>query len=198
MGLALAVLGTWNWVLRPDRAAHWLPGILLVPAVWLGVTLLARLFAGPARALGPTEKAAVRRYANAAMVLVLVAGGPMLVRYALGIWAARFGSVDPGVGRRMVAFSLGAMLVVVGNMMPKILTPLFMLPPGRAGRQQEARRFLGLAAVLLGLTIAAAAILAPLDLLAVVGPSALVIGALAWVAAVVWMNVAPSQPEGRS
>lgn len=195
MSLALGVLGAWNWVLRPDEPVRWLRGILFVPAMWVVMTLYRYLFVRPTRTRDQADEAAIRRYFEAVMLIVLAEGCLTLVTYALGIWAAVFGPIDPDASRRIVGFTGGAMFVVVGNMVPKILTPLCLLPPGRAGRQQEARRFFGLVAVILGLTMAAVAIFAPIDLLPVAWRSALVAGGLAVLAAIVWMNAAPSQPE---
>jgi len=197
MGVALAVLGAWNWVLRPDEPMRWLRGIFLVPVTLWAMALYARASIGAVSRRGLDDRAAILRYFDSTMVLVLAGGVPMLVRYGLGIWA-RFQPLDPAVGRRILALSIGVMFVIIGNVVPKVLTPLSMLPPGRSGRQQEARRFFGLVVVLLGLTIAAASLLGPLGLVAAAVWWAAVVGAVALVAAIVWMNAAPSQPEGQT
>ncbi len=197
MSLALAALGAWNWALRPDQALHWLPGMLFVPVVWYGLRLYARLARRRTGTQGQLDQAAIRRYGDAVISIVLVCAAPMLVVLALGIWPALFGTADPEIARRIKVFSAAAAFVVAGNVLPKILTPLVLLPRGRAGRQQEARRFLGLAMVILGLTMAAAAIRAPLDLLLAVSRWTLVAFGLALGAAIGWMNVASSQPEAQ-
>jgi len=198
MGLALVVSGAWNWVLRPDEPLRWLRGMLLVPGAWCGMTLYRRLVVGSARDRSEADQAAVRRYFESAMLLVVAAGAPILVGYGLRIWTTFFPSFDAGTGARILTCTAGLVFVVVGNVLPKILTPLSMLPRGRAGRQQEARRFLGLVMVLLGLTFAAASIVAPLGVLSRVGRWTPAVFVLSTVAAIVWMNVAPAQPEARA
>lgn len=198
MGVALAVFGAWNWALRPDEPIRWLRGMLLVPGAWCALALYRRLVVRSVHDHDGADRAAVSRYFDSAMALVVAAGCPILVGYGLGIWTRLVGPIGPEAGRRILAVSVGVMFVVTGNIVPKILTPLVMLPPGRAGRQQQARRFFGLITVLLGLTLTASAVLAPLDVVFAVRRLAMVVGGLAVLAAIVWMNAAPSQPEGQA
>jgi len=198
MGFALAALGAWNWILSPDQPIRWLRGMLYIPFAWGVIALLRGLAVRWWTDGRPIDTKAARRYSDSALRLVVVGGGPMLVGYALAIWAAEFGSIGPDARMRAVAFTTGGMFMVVGNMVPKILTPLSMLPPGRAGRQQEARRFVGLILVLLGFTVVVASILAPVAYVPMILETSVVVLVLATLAAIVWMNVAPSLPEGES
>ncbi len=198
MGVALAVLGAWNWALRPDQPLRWLGGIVLLPAFWCALVFYRRRIVRSEPDGGDANRQAIARYADSLVWLVLVGACPLLVGYVMRVWTTYVPPVDVELPRRILTFSVAAMFVAIGNIAPKTLTPISMLPRGRAGRQQEARRFMGLTLVLIGLTLAASAVLAPFELVITIRRVATAVYFLAMLAAIAWMNVAPAQKEGEA
>lgn len=88
------------------------------------------------------------------------------------------------------------MFVIVGNALPKILTPLSLLPRQLAELVTAARRFAGTTLVILGLVAALAFLSAPLALAAAFLRWAMAAGLLAILGAIVWMNVAAARRKG--
>jgi hypothetical protein len=185
-GLTVA-LAAWNWVLAPDHAFRWVRAMLVLPAMWGGLILFEQWTLRGQRRRGIDDDVAVRRYGDAALTLVCLGVG-ILPAALLGLRLLVAYGFAPDVGRRVAALTTGAILIALGNALPKILTPLSMLPPGGAARQQAARRFVGRVFVLLGGTLAAASLLAPPELATFardwIGVSVVVTVLLA----IAWMN----------
>ena len=199
IGISLAViaLNAGNWILQPDKPMRWLLGMLVIPGAWFAVMLYRRIVIRGQGARGPIDRVTVHRYFDSVVLLLLVASVPLLVRNGLMIWDRLDDSLTADLGQRIMGVSAGVMFLIVGNMMPKILTPLAMLPSGRSGRQQQARRYLGLGMVVLGLVLATASVFGPIHLALEARRWAIVACVVATLAAIVWMNLAPSQPEGQ-
>ena len=197
MVLAVGLLALVNWTLRPDEALRWLRAMLTLPALWLLMTLW-RLATLRSRRRRGTDGASVTRYFVSAMTLAFLPLGLVeIVALGLKIWSETGGHrVDLDVERRILGLAVSAVFVIVGNALPKILTPLSMLPRELAERVTAARRFLGTTLVVLGLLTALAFVWAPLALAANSLRWAAAAGLLAFVGAIVWMNVGAAGRKG--
>lgn len=195
MVLAVALLAATNWILSPEEASRWLRNMLILPLLWLGLTLWHYRTLRSVRERKVDDESAVTRYFSSTLSLVIVALGILqIVTLSLTIWV-RLGDhgADIEMGRRILGIATGLVWIIFGNTIPKILTPFAMLPPDLAARVTTARRFVGTAAVLLGLATIIAFLLAPLEIAQALFDWALVAGGLALVGAIVWMNLAPQR-----
>lgn len=187
--LTVAMLAAVNWVLSPDQALRWLRVMLTLPLLWLGLILWHHR---TRRRLQERDgEATVTLYFASALSLGTIAVAfwqiPVL---ALEIWA-RLGDhgVDVDSKRRIVGFAIGATLIVIGNSLPKILTPFSMLPPDLASLVTRARRFVGTCWVLLGLATLCAFLVEPAAFAMALTLWAVVLGIVMMLGAIVWMNV---------
>lgn len=191
----VAVLNGVNWILDPSRAMRWLRYMLELPLAWLVLTVYQRWTLRSRARRGLDDEAAVRRYFDSAFIpLLVLVGGVYIVRSCLIIWTTA-GSGNADTARRLLGLAASAFIIALGNGIPKIVTPLSMLPPGGAMRQEAARRFVGLVWVLLGLAMAAAAFLAPVELVSVLNRWLIGACLLTVLAAVIWMNAGPLRRE---
>ena len=189
--LAVIALACVNWLQDPSQAARWLSGMIRLPAVCL-------LFAGWAawaarrRPAATADDAEARlRYFGAALSLVVIAVGMhQIVKFGLQIWV-RFGDhgADIEFERRILGIATAVVYLVLGNTLPKILTPLSILPVDLAHRQTRARRFVGTVLVLLGATLAIAFVGFPLEAARTLERWSIVPAMFALFAAIVWMNM---------
>jgi hypothetical protein len=198
IALSVSVLAAVNWALHPEEARRWFRAMLILPALWAGLTLW---YHGTLRSLarrGVYDQSGARSYYTSAITLAFVAFGiPQIVRYGLRIWVELLGSgADLDTERRILGLAGSATIIIVGNTLPKILTPFSMLPPGAASRQSAARRFIGLIWVMLGLTMALGFLLAPLTFAATLARWTFAGGMVAMLAAIIWMNTGPLAREG--
>lgn len=193
--LTVALLAAANWVLSPEEALRWLRNLLILPLLWLGLTLWHYRTLLSVRRRNVDDESAVTRYFSAALSLVVITLGILqIATLSLTIWA-RVGDhgADIEIERRILGIAIGCVWVFYGNAIPKILTPFAMLPPDLAARVTTARRFFGTTAVLLGLATILAFLVAPLAIAQALFKWALVAGGLALVGTVVWMNLAPAR-----
>lgn len=187
----VAVLAGVNWLLDPGNAMRWLRRMLELPLLWMVFTGWQGWTVRSRARRGFDDEAAVRYYFDSVFIPVIVlVGGVYIVRSCLVIWTTA-GNGDPDSARRLLLLSASAFVILLGNRIPKMVTPLSMLPPGGVVRLEAARRFVGLVWVLLGLTMAVAFLFVPLEL-AVLLPRCMVGGCMLTVlAAVIWMNAGP-------
>ena len=87
------------------------------------------------------------------------------------------------------------MFIVIGNTLPKILTPLAMLPSGGAERISAARRFLGTTLVCLGSITALTFFLAPVGFAESLRQWVTFAILLTWLGAIIWMNLGGARRE---
>ena len=198
MLLAVVALAGVNWLLRPDEAAKWLRAMLIPPLFWLGQTAWHLSVLKAVRRRGVEDGSAVTRYFDSVMVLVLaVLVLPLFVRTVIELWlVAGHGPAHPDVAPRILGVAIGLVFVGAGNALPKILTPLSMLPLERAELVTSARRFVGTALVVLGLATMVAFVSAPFAVATVLLRWARVVGLGVLLGAAVWMNVRAGRLEG--
>ncbi|MGD8330402.1 MAG: hypothetical protein PVJ49_13295 [Acidobacteriota bacterium] len=187
----VAVLAGVNWLLDPSKASRWLFRMLQLPVLWLALTIWQRWMLRSRARRGFEDEAAVRYYFDSVSIPVIVlVGAVYIVRSCLVIWTT-VGNGDPDIARRLLLLSASAFVILLGNRIPKMVTPLSMLPRGGAVRLETARRFVGLVWVLLGLTMAVAFLFAPLELATLLPRWMLGACMLTVLAAVIWMNAGP-------
>lgn len=182
---ALLVLGTLlaagNWYLQRQRAVTWMAAIatmVVLALVWGCLTLVFRR----------SKDEAARRQADASIRSGIAFGALILVcSLAVKLGAALGAIDDPDLSRRMANVIAGAVLVFVGNGLPKMLTPLSVLQCDGA-RAQAFQRFAGWTWVLTGLAFAAAWLVLPIGLAKPVSLVVLVSGMVIVVAEVVRMS----------
>jgi hypothetical protein len=194
--LVVALAGV-NWWLGPRHELRWSHPVFLLP---LGLALLGVWHWRVRRArpgASVEDRASITRYFVAALMLVVIAVGiRQVVLLGIQVWI-RFGdhAADLEVERRILGIASSAVFIVIGNALPKILTPLAILPLHLAERVTAARRFVGTAFVLVGLAMATAFLWLPLDLARTLtlwmagGSMATMLGAI------IWMNAGPAGHE---
>jgi hypothetical protein len=193
--VSLAVV---NWVLTPDEAWRWLRVMLTLPGLWLGMTLWHLASLASRRRRGIDDDSDVVRYFDSAVALMFVAVGLVqIVMLGLEIWV-ELGDhrADLDVERRVLGLAASAVFVIVGNGLPKILTPLSMLPRKQAELVTVARRFIGATFVILGLLTALAFVSASLELATSLLRWATGAGLLAILGGIVWMNLRAERQRG--
>ena len=127
---AVTLLAAVNWMLRPDQALRWLGAMLFLPGVLLAATLWYVSVLRSLQRRGVDGASSVFRYfASAVALLFLVIGFRQIVLFGLKIWVEVVDhDADLDMERRILGLASSAVLVIIGNALPKILTPLAMLP----------------------------------------------------------------------
>jgi len=197
IALLVVLLGGANWMASPERAPRWLLGILVLPLLWFGATLWYVWLRRSRPACSPDDERATRRYFVSALTLAAVTIGIWQVTlFGLELWV-RFGDhgADLTFERRILGLASGAVFVVWGNALPKILTPLSILPLHLAERVTSARRFVGTTFVVLGLAMAMAFLMLPAASAKALAHWAVLGGCLTILGAIVWMNIGPAEGE---
>lgn len=193
----IAVLGAVNWALSPERAGRWLRAMLMLPTMWTALILCRFWMLRSLKRRGLDDDSAVRGYFGSVVAMLFVAVGiQQIVRLGLEIWVEFAGREDLDLERRILGLATSAVFIVVGNTLPKILTPLSILPPEASVRQSAARRFIGLSWVLLGSTTALAFVFTPLAFAVTLGRWTAAGGLLTILTGIVWMNLGPAIREG--
>jgi predicted histidine transporter YuiF (NhaC family) len=191
----VALLAGVNWILSPEEPLRWLPAMLWLPVLWLGTTLWYRSVRRGRHASGTEDEPAIRRYFHSVLTLAVVAVGiRQIVALGLEIWVSvGHHGRDLEFERRVLGLATSAVLVFMGNALPKVLTPLAVLPLHLAERVSVARRFLGTTLVVLGLGLATTFVLLPVGSARAVGHWVATAACLAFVGTIVWMNAGPTR-----
>ena len=193
----VAILALCNWYFQPDAAWKWIKTILVLPVLWGCMTLFKE------RALqvrsSRLDEAAVRRYSEAAgrffLLVISAVGLVQIISLSLKLAANLGMESGPELPGRIKVLCAGAVFILLGNALPKILTPQSLLPEGGALRIATARRFLGWAWVLIGLAMAFLSFLMPFDSLRWTVTRLGIGGILAILAAIVWINLGPRRRQ---
>jgi hypothetical protein len=191
--LLVVLLAGVNWMVSPERAPRWLLGMLILPMLWLGMTLWYVWLRRSRPASSPDDARATRRYFVSALTLAAVSVGIwQIALFGLQIWV-RFGDhgADLTFERRILGLASSAVFIVFGNALPKILTPLSILPLHLAERVTSARRFVGTTFVVLGLAMAMAFLMLPVASAKALAHWAVLGGGVTTLGAIVWMNIGP-------
>ena len=177
---------------------RWFRAIATLPGLWLVLTLWHLSSLKSRRRRGIDDESANMRYFASAMALAFLAiGFRQIVVLGLEIWVETGDQrVNLDVERRILGLASSGVFVIIGNALPKILTPLSMLSREQAELVTVARRFIGKILVILGLATALAFLTAPLTFAATLLRWATGAGSLTILAAIVWMNMTPARPKG--
>jgi hypothetical protein len=193
----VVLLAGVNWILSPEQALHWLGAMLVLPSLWLGLTLWYVGIWRPKQGSSPGDRPAIERYFRSTLrILVLGVGTVQIAFLGLDIWFS-FGDhrADLELGHRILGLAASAVSIGIGNALPKILTPLSLLPPHLAQRVTCARRFIGRTFVMLGLATGIGSLLLPLPLAKALWRWTMVGEGLTILGAIVWMNAGPVSRE---
>lgn len=194
--LAVIGLAAWNWLLDPSDAGRWARTMFGLPAIWAAISVV-RWRVLRVRAPRREEDEAVRRYADATLqfLTVFIAAIGLVLGVSLGFEVA--GNLDLIEGRmfeaRVIGLMSGAIFVLLGNGLPKINTPVSMLPDGGAERISRMRRFIGRSWVLVGLIVIVAFAFAPLELAQVARRWGFVASVVAMIGGILWVNLWPDR-----
>jgi hypothetical protein len=170
VGLAVA-----DWILMPEKAVLWIVAIGTMAAAWIVVAFIGR--ARPFAEHSASERAFI-------VTSVIVAG--LMLAADLGKDLAKFLGFDGGTAlERWMGVAIGAFLVVLGNVLPKVLSPLTAKRCAPA-QVQSIQRLAGWTFVIAGLACIAVWLLLPieqarsLELYVVMSAAAIVIARYAW------------------
>jgi hypothetical protein len=172
--LVVAGLAAADWYLRPERAGFWIVGIATMAGVWLAAALLERA------KLPSAQTESERGF----VVMTAVTAGRLLA-IALGVKLVDAVGLGGTLLERAQGVAIGLVLMVIGNMVPKIIGPL---AAGRCSpaQLQSDQRFAGWAFTVAGLAYAVVWMFAPLapaqtaSTLFCAAAVVLVAGRLAW------------------
>lgn len=191
------LLGGVNWALRPEEAQRWLRAMLVLPLLCAGLLFWYSRAQRSAGASDSAGESAIGRYFGEALTLVTLGVGIRLIaQLGLEVWV-RFGDhgADLESERRILGLATSAVFLVIGNALPKVLTPLALLPLPLTERVTRARRCIGGAWVVLGLVTAIAFLATPLTFADAVEFACWIAGILTILGGVVWMNRSPASSE---
>ncbi len=151
-----AALALSMWSHDQGRSVALLVTTASFAAVWAGIALLIR-----AKGCAGERASGARREIVGSIIL-----GSLILLGAAAVAALRdAGTIEGDLSKRIVGIVIGAVIVVMGNAMPKKLVPLDAPGCGAANpaRAQKIQRFMGWAFVLMGLIYMAIWALMDLD-----------------------------------
>jgi hypothetical protein len=193
----VVLLAGVNWILSPEQALHWLGAMPVLPLLWFGLTLWYVWIWRPKQGSRPGDQLAIERYCLSTLRIMVVGVGTVQIAVlGLDIWFS-FGDhrADLELGHRILGLAASAVFIGIGNALPKILTPLSMLPPHLAQRVTSARRFVGRTFVILGLATGIALLLLPFPFAKALWRWTIIGVVLTILGAIVWMNAGPVRRE---
>ncbi len=137
------------------------------------------------------------RWLRKALTLPALAFGiRQIALLGLEIWVrAGVHSADLEVERRILGLASAAVFIVYGNALPKILTPLSILPLRLAERVTSARRFVGTVWFALGVAMAIAFTAMPFTLAKALEHWSFIAGLTTIAGTIGWMNARPVEGE---
>lgn len=195
MVLVVVLLAGVNWILNPTQATRWRLAMLTLPLLYVGLTLWQTWVLRSRRPTGAGDVLAIRRYFRAALTLVVLAVGIRQVTLlGLEIWVRLSDQrADLETERRVLGLATGVMFIVIGNALPKILTPLSMMPLHLAERVTRARRVIGTTWVILGLIMLWHFLAVPLTWARSFERWSFLAGLVVMLGAIIWMNAGPAR-----
>ena len=137
--IVIMALGAGNWILQPDRAFTWTIGMLTMPFIWIFVAWT--LHRRPLSEYGNAErKFFILSVFSVGGILTLA----MIIRLVDSTTSFSFVGIE-----RVWGIALGLFLLVMGNIVPKILSPLTAKGCSSV-EHQASQRFAGWMFVLAG------------------------------------------------
>jgi hypothetical protein len=174
--MALVVLlGAANWYRAPEVGAAWALGMFFLPAAWILLYMLKQI----GRPENEASGAALQIYSamTAAGLLLAVSMGLVLAEQLWGL--------GDHVRDRVMGVAMGGVLMVMGNYVPKRLTPITesRCDPVRA---QALQRFVGWSFVLGGIVYVLAWLVLPIGVAGTVAMSACALSVIVVALRVFW------------
>jgi len=150
--LLVSALAATGWFLVPAKANTWMIGLATMAGIWIVVTAIgmARPFA--------EHSVSERRY----LLLSVSAAGAIIAAALLKKLVLGLGLDDGMVTDRAVGIGSGLVLLLLGNTLPKVLSPL-AAKRCAASQVQSIQRFAGWSFVLAGFVCIGAWLIAPID-----------------------------------
>jgi hypothetical protein len=180
----VAALAVANWILEPTRAPAWLASIATMAVIWIVVLVMER-----ARSATDTARRFLFGSAETAgVVLSISLVFALLDEIGLGAGSA---------GARAQGVVMGVILMAMGNIIPKIVSPLGAKPRA-AARAQAMQTFAGRAFFIAGLGYAGVWLLLapgeakPVALTICATATALVIARMMWMFAACGRKQSPT------
>ncbi len=150
--LSIIALGGTNWVFHPQGAWVWFVGMATMPCIWL--IALWRFRRRPLHDYGDAER---RFFVGSIYTAGGIVASAMLLRLVDQATSFEFNGVE-----RVWGIAIGILLIFVGNIVPKILSPLSSKYCSDA-QAQVTQRFAGWSLVLAGLIYAGLWMFAPFE-----------------------------------
>ncbi len=171
--LLVVILGAWMSYLEPEKALVWALGIFMLPAAWVALWLFKRV--GVMTSMSQSDEMRIRRALTGASLFIAATFGVIL--------SETLHVIDDTTGERVMGVVLGAVLVVVGNYLPKALEPQWCEP----SKVQSLQRFAGWTFVLAGLTYALVWLIVPVDRADVIATPIVAAAAVLVAGRMVWL-----------
>jgi len=194
--LTVAGLAAWNWYLDPSDVGRWAWAMVILPGIWAAIAI-GRWWVLRPRAPRRQDDEAVRRYLDATLRFLALFIAMVGIAQAIALTFDLAGNLHLLEGRpfetRLLGLLSGTIFIVLGNGLPKILTPVSMLPAGGATRMSRMRRFIGASWVMVGVVVVAMFVFAPLHVAESARRWMVAAGVAAMVAGVLWLNLWPDR-----
>jgi len=151
--LAVAGLGVLNWYFKPEAALTGIIGVAAMPVIWFVVAYILKK-----RSLSEHTDDERRFFTRSVIVAgVILAGSQSIKLFKV------LGNHDIAALDRIWGITLGIVLIILGNLIPKILSPLTAKRCGPS-TATSVQRFAGWALVLAGVGWTIAWIVLPIKL----------------------------------
>ncbi|MCF6294046.1 MAG: hypothetical protein L3J04_11700 [Robiginitomaculum sp.] len=175
---AVLFLGVWQWYLQPKLLVTSIIGAGFLPAVWLGMAIIQRFKAGSCAISNAKQQ--LRSGISAAGLILALA-------MVLSI-AQQYQTIDAEMGERINSAILGAIVMIMGNFLPKAINPI----NGNnceISTTQKIQRFAGWTFVVSGFLYSLIWVFAPIDLAAKLAMYALGLGVALIVTRFFWFRL---------
>ena len=140
ISIIIIVLGAVNWMYQPSKVITWAVGMLAMPCIWLLVFWM--LHKRPLSKYGPGEREFFIFSVFSSGVIMVLA---MLMRLVGSTLDVSLSGIE-----RLWGIALGLLLIGMGNIVPKILSPLSAKRCSGA-EHQATQRFSGWMFVMAGI-----------------------------------------------
>ncbi|PHR62399.1 MAG: hypothetical protein COA47_04100 [Robiginitomaculum sp.] len=174
MTISTIVLGTWMYLLEPQSIVRWVVSAGFLPAVWVGFLVIK-----PWKMKDQTKQNLWSAISMAGMILALA----LLLEIAIN-----FQILSETTSTRISGVAMGLLLALIGNMMPKALSPVGQ-NKSNPSAEQKYKRFAGWVFALAGLAYAGIRWFAPIEMAndlatyPVILALALIFGRMIWIRA---------------
>ncbi len=152
--LTLTVFGlaTANWIYNPERASAWIAAIVFMPIVLVVISIIER-----ARPLETYSTEKHTYFTRSVLIACLMIVGSLTMRLLNVLEILEITMIE-----RITGLALGALLIFMGNLTPKLLGPISEMKCD-AETTQSLKRFTGISFVTAGIGYMLAWIALPVE-----------------------------------